>query len=80
MILSLFVVYALTHLLILVLVVMMKAKELKAKIYSHAHSLILSLCGLPQMLILSIILSLAVSALSLLFSFEPFSSFHTWNA
>ena len=31
-----------THLLSPVLVVMMKSKELKTKIYSHAHSLILS--------------------------------------
>ena len=34
-----------THSLSLVRVVMMKSKELKTKIYSHAHSLILTLCG-----------------------------------
>ena len=44
---------SLTHSLILpphslspVLIVMMKSKELKTKIYSHAHSLILSPCPL----------------------------------
>ena len=47
-----------THLLSPVLVVMMKSQELKTKIYSHAHSLILCV---SQPLCFSVPLSLSVS-------------------